>query len=136
MTLQEAIDHYRRAAENSSGEVSNENARMASWLMELKMARVAASADIQQMAKTIQKCHQLEDENAMLRKELDARLSSNRRSSDERKQELITPEEYAERLNVSRMTVYRMCSAGKLAAVKVGQQLRIDAAKSLSMLGL
>ena len=29
MTLQEAIEHYRWAAENSSGEVSDENALMA-----------------------------------------------------------------------------------------------------------
>ena len=55
---------------------------------------------------------------------------------DERKQELITPKEFAETLGVHWNTVYRMCRAGKLAAVKVGQQWRIDVSKSLAMLGL
>ena len=47
-----------------------------------------------------------------------------------------SPEEYAKRHNISRMTVYRMCRAGKLAAVKVGQQWRIDPEASMKILGL
>lgn len=49
---------------------------------------------------------------------------------------LASPEEFARVINVHYCTVYRMCRNKKLAAVKVGQQWRIDVTKSLAMLGL
>lgn len=51
-------------------------------------------------------------------------------------EQMATPEEFAKVLNVHYCTVYRMCRNKKLAAVKVGQQWRIDVTKSLAMLGL
>ena len=39
MTLDEAIEHYRWAAENSIGETSHRSEQMARWLEELRSRR-------------------------------------------------------------------------------------------------
>ena len=39
MTLDEAIEHYRWAAENSIGETSHKSEQMARWLEELRLRR-------------------------------------------------------------------------------------------------
>ena len=39
MTLDEAIEHFRWAAENSIGETSHESEQMARWLEELRLRR-------------------------------------------------------------------------------------------------
>jgi excisionase family DNA binding protein len=41
--------------------------------------------------------------------------------------EFLTVGEVAERLRVSKMTVYRMCQSGELPMVMVGKQYRIPA---------
>lgn len=41
MTLDEAIAHYRWAAENSIGETSHESEQMARWLEELSDRRIS-----------------------------------------------------------------------------------------------
>lgn len=41
----------------------------------------------------------------------------------------LTVQEVAERLRVSKMTIYRMCHAGTMPTVMVGSQFRIPEAK-------
>ena len=45
---------------------------------------------------------------------------------------LVSPRDAAVRLGVNRETIYRLCSRGELAHVRVGSALRIDLAASLA----
>ncbi len=40
----------------------------------------------------------------------------------------LTPEEIAEEIKVSRMTIYRLIHSGELPAVRVGRSLRVSEA--------
>jgi len=44
----------------------------------------------------------------------------------EEKEEFLTPEEVADRLKVKKITIYRMCRAGKIPAAKFGRAWRIS----------
>lgn len=48
----------------------------------------------------------------------------------------VSPEEFAEVLNVSVTTIYRMLKRGEIVAAKVAGQWRINASKSLAKLGI
>lgn len=46
--------------------------------------------------------------------------------TNEKQKEFYLVEELAERLRVSKMTIYRYIKAGKLSAHKIGKEFRID----------